>query len=358
MLTFHLQDVRNLLIEYEHSIAKAKIAAFEKPPTGCVLTSRDETRCVVPVRNSFATVQELRRRAVRMDSILNHSGFLLVDEPKTMGLPSAEVLTRFKNGLREALFLTDRMSDMETGLLLERINAGENGRRKPQTSAFIDINTPDIDPSDAVTHLSVAHLTNDDDEIHAYNERIAQQFRQLALLRNLQTAYLRAQPTRALAWLLTLTSGAARGYMRYSAALLRHDPGMATHRVLAFKELLLRKGLFFVWGFVRGTGSLGSSVRAAVWQVAEEVLFFEEDYEVGGETMPTGLHMAIMGELRVRLLEERRVAAAEEGEVLDLNEDDVENREVFEMVNGTVAKEIGWEGWRGYHAVDHPAAQE
>lgn len=346
VLIIRLQDVKTLLTDYEHSIAKAKIAAFEKPPSGRVLTSRDEARCVVPVRDSFTTVQELRRRAVRLDSILNHSGFLLVDEPKTMGMPSREVLDKFKNGLRDALFLMDRLSDLETDSSLGRIDDGQ--RESQQTST-----SPADTTTTTTTTNSPAHLTTDDAEILAYNARIALQFRQLARLRDLQMAALRAQPTRALAWLLTLTAGAARGYVRYCESLLRHDPAMATHRVLAFKELLLRKGLFFLWGFVRGTGSLGAFVRAAVWQVAEEVLFFEQDFVVGGESMPRGLHMTIVGELRARVVEERR---AKEGRVV--GEDEVEIREVFERVNGIVAAEIGWEGWKGYDAVAHPVIQD
>lgn len=352
LLIIHQQDLRHLLTEYEHSIAKAKIAAFEQKPIGLVLTSQNEERRIVPVRNSFATVQELELRRVRMDSLLSNSGFLLIDEPKTMRMPSLDVLQKFKVGLKDALYITERLSDFVADSSPHQTNDNVD-RRESQAAPDSSPNGNNTTVNDhSGAELGLGPFASDDAEIFAYNAQLATQFRQMEALRGLQAVYLRALPSRDLAWVLTLAAGASKGYARYSYELLKNDPAMADARVMAFKEVLLRGGPFFLWAFMRGTGSLGSFVRRAIWQVAEEVLFFEENVEIGGQRVPDGLHMTIMGELRRRLVEARCAQAGAEGLVFD--DEGFGSSDVWKEVNAIVGREVGWSGWKGYAAVIHP----
>lgn len=301
-----------------------------------MLSSQDEARHIIPIRNSYHTVQELELRETRVDSLINNSGFLLIDEPDTMGMPSLESLQRFKAGLKDALYITERLSDLGASLPSHQMRDDDSIEPKPLLA--VD-SGPASSPSDEAGIL-------------AHTAQLAAQFRQMEALRDLQAAHLRALPSRDLAWAVTLAAGASKGYARYSSELLKNDPAMADARVMAFKEVLLRGGPFVLWAFTRGGGSLGGFVRRAVWQVAEEVLFFEGGVEVGGQRMPDGLHMTAMGELRRRLVERRRGEAAAEGVAFD--EDEVDSRDVWGEINGVVGAEVGWSGWRGYAAVVHP----
>lgn len=306
-----------------------------------MLASRNEERCAIPIQNSFSTVRELHRRMVRMDSILNSSGFLLIDEPKTLGMPSYEILERFKVGLRDALHVTDRLADFATEPSLYTVT---NGEAAPQS--------PTADAGDG--DLTTPFASDDDAEVRAYNAQLAQQFRQMHHLRDLQIAHICALPTRDLAWLLTLGMGASRGYRRYSWELLKHDPGMGAARSMAFKEVLFRSGVFFLWGFMRGTGSLASFIRAMIWQVAEEVMFFEEGVEIEGQRMPDGLHMTVLGELGRRVVEARKREAAEKGSVFNEQAFTATSQPLWQEVNHIVGREIGWTDWKGYEAIQHP----
>lgn len=317
-----------------------------------MLASRNEERYVIPIRNSFSTVRELHRRGARMDSILNSSGFLLVDEPKTLGMPSREVLERFKVGLRDALYMTDRLADFATepSLYASLTQSEESEPRRSPPHA--DAGGGDNYDDDSMPFAS------DDAEVSAYNAQLAQHLRQMHHLRDLQIAHIRSLPTRDLAWLLTLGMGASRGYRRYSWELLKHDPGMGAARSMAFKEVLFRSGVFFLWGFMRGTGSLAGFIRAMIWQVAEEVIFFEEGVEIEGERMPDGLHMTALGELGRRVVEARKREAAEEGSVFDEEAFTTTSQPLWEEVNHIVGREIGWTDWRGYEAVQHPVDED
>lgn len=324
------QNVRNLLTHFEKTITKAKIAAFEQPPIGLVLTSQNEERCIIPIRNSFATVRELELRRMRMHSLIDNCGFLLVDKPQTMGMPSLEVLERFKAGLREALYVTECLSDLETHPSLLKYQTGEVA--------------DEINPHGAYLGFG-AHI--------AQTER---QFQQIKALRDLQAAHLRKLPSRDLAWLLTLGQGAVKGYERYSWESLKNDRFMLFERMTAFTELTFCGGLFFLWAYVRGTGSLGSFACKAINGVANEVKLFEQNAYFGGQEKPVGLHRTIMKELRERLVKIRRARAAEDG--LDFNEEDVDSIEVWKETHDFIGREIGWKGWKSYHAVVSPSPPE
>ncbi|CAN8099227.1 unnamed protein product [Discula destructiva] len=337
------KDIRSLVTDYEHSISQAKIAASKQPLQGLVLSSEDEQRCTILVRNSFATLRELERRSQRCDSLLNRGAFLLTSEPEILGM-TQESLEKFKAGLQHAFWLADQLADLATCFTIT-----ETPPSSPNTNAALN-NTLSLDTD--------------------YRQQ-----RATTALRHAQIAHLRKLPSRALAWLVTLAAGASKGYARYSTRLLVVDPAMADARVMAFKEVLLRHGgSLVVWGFMRGTGTLAQFVKQAVAQCAEEVLFFEEsgqqviptfgdeDDEADGEEdvpysdgvmrVPAGLHMSIIQELNRRIALSKRNEAEEKGEMWF--DDEVETSEVWEEVNKLVAQEVACPGWRGYGAVKYP----
>ncbi|KAJ4403396.1 hypothetical protein N0V82_010663 [Gnomoniopsis sp. IMI 355080] len=330
------KDIHRLVTNFEHSISKAKVAASYQPPLDLVLSSEDEQRCTILERNTFATVKELERRKCRIDSLLNRCGFLLTSEPKVLGM-TTECLDRFKAGLGDAIYLADALADLATQYPMRTYTKQDP---IPAGSA-IDLLTTD------------AHIT-------AFDSLTEHRRIQTALRRS-QVAHIRSQPSRNLAWLVTLAAGGSKGFARYSTRLLESDPAIAYARIMAFKEVLLRHGASMVlWGFVRESKSLGTFVQQAIGQCAEEVMFFEQNAhpladkedEAEDEEMPGGLHMSIMEELNHRMVEEKRSKAAEKGESFD---GEVHTMEVWQAIDTLVGKEIGCETWRGYAAVRYPA---
>lgn len=352
------QDIHDLITEYEHSIAGAKIDASPLPPPGRVLSSEDEQRCTIPVRNSFATVCELDRREHRCDSLLNRGSFLLTSEPDILGM-TEESLEKFKAGLQYAFRLADSLADLATYFTVL-------GGPQPPTSL-----APNGLAPFPLTDNTVLP-TSSPSRSRPSNDAVRQQYLAATALRHAQIHYLRQLPSRGLAWLVTLAMGASKGYARYSAKLLQTDPALADARVMAFKEVLLRHGgSLLVWGFMRGTGTLAQFVKTAVAQCAEEVLFFEVNGQAAAglwqhqhdgaaddlgngvvDAEPAGLHMTIMQELNRRIQRIKKFEAEEKGEVWDGEE--VGPLEVWEEVNKLVAQEVGCGGWRGYHAIKYP----
>lgn len=288
-------------------------------------------------------MRELERRARRVDSLLNRSGFLLTGDAKILSMTS-ECLDKFKAGLCDAIYLADQLADLAT-----QHPTSEYTKEAP-TPADFAINLPNTNS------MVIGHLA-----------RLTQRHRAQRALRRAQVAHLRLQPSRNLAWLVTLAAGGSKGFTRYSARMLESDPGLADARIMAFKEVLLRHGGSMVlWGFMRGSGTLAAFVRQAVTQCAEEVLFFEQysdtlaemeeeeegEKENADEEMPRGLHMCIMGELNRRITVEKRAKAAENGESFD---GDVSTREVWGAIDRLVGKEVGCETWSGYSAIKYPA---
>lgn len=315
---------------------------MKKPPRGLVLSSEDEARCAIPIRNSFATVRELQRRANRCDSLLNRGAFLLTSEPEILGMTQAS-LEKFKAGLQHAFHLADQLADIATKF---SPIPGPNHPVALTQTPYAPFPSPVGRPRAATTTL-----------------------------RHAQIAHLRMLPSRGLAWLVTLAAGASKGYQRYSARLLETDPAMADARVMAFKEVLLRYGgSLVVWGFMRGTGSLAGFVKQAVAHCAEEVLFFEEGGQVsvsfaeneieGGDgsvdggvmNVPAGLHMTLMKELARRIELSKRAEAEDKGDVWD--EEQVDTSEVWDEVHKLVAQEVGCQSWRGYAAIKYPYPED
>lgn len=293
------------------------------------------------MRNSLPTVRELQRRHDRIDSILDRGAFLLTDHPDTIGLPSFEALDKFKTGLRDALSVTDHIFDLATDPSFDG-----DGPPQPQPESIddlVDLATADTmeawHPVYAIYQLTLAELVQE--AIH---------------LRNLQRAHIRAQPTRILCWLLTLASGASRGYMRYREASLCADPGMAPARIMAFGETLLRHGILVIWGFVRGKGSLASALASALGTTAEEIHVYEGSgaWHLLGERvmMPDGLHMTIMGELKDRFVALKRAQMEEEDAVWD--EEEWGAKDTWTEINRIVGEEVGCQSWKGYSCVKHP----
>lgn len=292
------------------------------------------------MRESFATIREVQLRQRRIDSLVDPGGFLLVDEPKSMGFPSSASLDKFRAGLKYAIQLTDRLADFAADPSLNNVIFPVDDSTPTEQEE-----SPILPVDDDNTEMDLFTRFNAD--VQMMKARYPQRMQQLTAMRKIQTDFLQKLPSRDLAWLITLAAGASRGYARWCAQLLESDPSMAHSRVMAFKEVLLRAGSYMLHGFTRGRGTLLAFVKASIWEVAKEVVFFEE----GGEGLPCGLHMTIMEELRTRLVAERQEAAAKQGQFFD--EDEIQPGDVGLYLNAMIAKEVGWSKWNGYAAAKH-----
>lgn len=172
---------------------------FLLPPLGEVLSSEDERRCRIVGKYSFATIQEMDLRERRMLSILDNSGFLLTDDGNKLGL-SGRSFMKFKAGLKRALYITDRFSDLETQPEVLHVQDQMNRRLFSLQSG-----------GDSIGGLIDE---NDLDKIEAFGEEVQAQHSAIAAHRNLQFGMIRGLETIDIAWLLTLGEGAMKGCTR------------------------------------------------------------------------------------------------------------------------------------------------
>lgn len=201
------QDINALISDNERSIVTAKLKTYLLPPLGEVLSSEDERRCRVTGRLSFVTIQEMDLRERRMRSILDNSGFLLTDDPKTLGL-TVHCLVRFKAGLKRALYITDRLADLETrpevlhvqNKITRRLSSLQVGG--DSVGSAVDEN--DLDKTEAF----------DEDVMLQHDAEVEAQHSAIMVHRNLQFEMIHELATLDIAWLLTLGEGATKGCTR------------------------------------------------------------------------------------------------------------------------------------------------
>jgi hypothetical protein len=156
---------------------------------------------------SFATIQEMDLRERRMRSILDNSGFLLTDSPKTLGLTVGSLVT-FKAGLKRALYITDRLADLETrpevldvqNKITRRLSSLQVGG--DSVGDAVDEN--DLDKTEAF----------DEDVMLQHDAEVEAQHSAVMVNRNLQFEMINELSTLDIAWLLTLGEGATKGCRR------------------------------------------------------------------------------------------------------------------------------------------------
>ncbi|ROW10938.1 hypothetical protein VMCG_01264 [Cytospora schulzeri] len=324
------KDIHTLISNYERSISAAKLENFLIPPQSHLLTSRDEKRYVIPKRNSFVTVRELELREMRMNSILDHGGFLLTPCPEFLGLTSAS-LDKFKAGLKRAMYMADRLADVAADPEITRAREDVKAR----------LESLRIDATGSMSDEDIAARRDADYEVYVELAKA---------LRTKQAAIIRDLSTIDLAFLLTLGEGAMIGWQRYMAKYATSDPNFY-NKMDAFGELVFREGCFAVWAFVRGTGSMLAFVNTAVTVVAEQIW----RYELGFDQSDAGLTMAVHKELKQRLQD-----AKEEDDDDDPCFDEVDPDNplaVKEWAHKLVGGQIGCDEWKGYYAIEYPGSQ-
>lgn len=201
------QDIKALISGNERSIATARLKTYLLPPLGEVLSSEDERRYRVTERLSFATIQEMDLRERRMRSILDNSGFLLTDSPKTLGLNVGPLVT-FKAGLKRALYITDRFADLENqpevlhvqNKITRRLSSLQVGG--DSVGGAVDGN--DLDKIEGF----------DEDVMLQHDAEVEAQHSAIMVLRDLQFEMIHELSTLDIAWLLTLGEGATKGCRR------------------------------------------------------------------------------------------------------------------------------------------------
>lgn len=148
---------------------------------------------------------DLRER--RMVSILENSGFLLTDDPKTLGM-SGGPLTRFKAGLKRSLYITDRLADLETRPEVQHVQS-KITRRLSSLQVGGDsvgggVSENDLDKVEAF----------DEDVMLQHDAEVEAQHSAIMVHRNLQFEMIHGLSTLDIAWLLTLGEGAIKGCTR------------------------------------------------------------------------------------------------------------------------------------------------
>ncbi|KAI3397599.1 hypothetical protein diail_10571 [Diaporthe ilicicola] len=337
------KDVKALISGHERSIAAAKLKTFLLPPIGEILSSEDEMRCRITGKHSFATIQELELRERRMVSILDHSGFLLTNNSKSLGLDEHS-LRSLKAGLKRAFYITDRLADLETQPEIRQVQ-NEVTRRlsSMQVGADSVADAVDEDDFDKNGAFDEAVMLQHDAEVEAQHSAFM-------VHRGLQFTMIHELTTLDLAWLLTLGEGAIKGCTRYLEKYFESDAAGTQYKVMAFKEELLRKGFFIMWSFVRGVGSINAFVKACLRQTGEEIMLFEF-----GQHHNRGLSPALHQEMRQRVLDElKRKDPLFAG---DEDHEDLTPAIVMAKAHQMIAEEIGCEDWHGYSSIVYPPVE-
>ncbi|POS70554.1 hypothetical protein DHEL01_v211049 [Diaporthe helianthi] len=330
--------IKELISGKERSIAMAKLKMFPLPPLGEVLSSEDEGRCRIVGQYSFATIQEMDLRERRMVSILDNSGFLLTDDAKKLGLPGYSLI-KLKAGLKRALYIADRFSDLETQPEVLHIQGQTDWQLFSLQSG-----------SDSIGGVIDG---NDLDKIEAFGDEVQAQHFAITVQRKLQFEMIRGLETIDIAWLLTLGEGAMKGCTRYYGRMFESDPAGTHYKVVAFKEELLRKGSFMLWAFLRGGGSLATFARASIRQTGEEIMGFEI-----GQHHNCGLSSMLHKEMRQRVLKElqRKDPLFVDGcDDNDQNEkEELLPARVMQEAHRIIGMQIGCQGWCGYGRIVYP----
>lgn len=304
-------------------------------------------RCLVMERNSFATIQELQRRERRISSLLSRGGFWLTSAHSPLQL-SRPALEKFKEGLTDALRLTDRLADADGCKAIVEQSSQMACQCLSKTSFVL---------SWRMEHGVSGGTSSPVPQNHAVRNG-------LFLAYNKQKAIIETLPTRDLAWLLTLADGAAKGFERYTKRKYK-DPDARALANLAFQEMMLRDGSSALWAFVRGDKSEANYVHTRLAQCGSEIVWWEAGGNSartpsGGRLMPDGLHMTIMQELRRRFLEEAIREWESREQTDDSNDSDSFDcdqfgaGETWTRVNEMIQKEIGAKEWRGYSGLQWP----
>ncbi|KAJ0115983.1 hypothetical protein J7T55_004153 [Diaporthe amygdali] len=335
--------VNALISQNERSIAIAKLKTFLLPPLGEILSSEDERRCRVTGKHSFATIQELDLRERRMGSILDNSGFLLTDNAKTLGMTD-DSLRKFKAGLKRALYITDRLADLETRPEVQRVQHRIT-RRLSLLQVGGDGVTGDVDEdaTDKIDAFDQGVMLQHDAEAEAQHSAIM-------VHRSLQFDTIHELATLDLAWLLTLGEGAIKGCTRYFEKMFESDPTGTQYKVVAFKEELLRKGSFILWAFVRGVGSMDAFARNSIKQTGEEIMGFEI-----GQHHNCGLSLILHQEMRQRVYDQ-----LQRNDPLSVDEDQeaLSPAKVMAEAHHMIGTEIGCKSWHGYSNIVYPPPEE
>lgn len=336
------------------------IARHPMPPPadGLALTLRRAKRFLISERNSFETVQELQRRERRVSSLLNHGGFLLTGANSPLGLPRP-AMEKLKEGLTHAIRLTDRLADVD-------------GSREI-VEQLCERACPPVEAG-----LRVSWRTYHDKEHHWRFPEPQDVVLRAQLLKayDKQKAIIQGLSTSELAWLLTLSDGAAMGFQRYTVRKYKNAGARAVVN-LAFEETVLRYGSSVLWAFVRGDKSESRFWRKCLANCICEIRWWEHGgmdarTETGGKLVPDGLHMTIMRELSSRFIKEIMESMSQEKaektkkEEEDEDEDDdaadgfdpadFTAADTWTRVNRIIREEVGSELWLGYVSAEWPTA--
>lgn len=229
-----MQDISNLIKEYEKSISATMLQTLPLPPKTQVTSSDDQHQRAIVGKNSFATVKEMELRNARINSIVDNGGFFLTARPELLKL-DGQSLPVFRNGIKLAMHIVDRLSDIKSDAFILHM-------RDVRFSQFYSL---EFD-----TSTGEGRAVEEDARCHMFQSH-------MAILRARQAVVLRACSDLDLAWAITLFEGAMAGWHRRTCLQVRSD-ALFKLKKYACGQNVLHYGSFFIWALVRGSGEISS----------------------------------------------------------------------------------------------------
>lgn len=297
------------------------------------LSIRSGKRLLISERNSFMTIQELHQRERRIWSLVNNSNFFLTDADSTLKLtPSA--VEKLKFGLLHAMRLTNRLSDTEGSkhivkTMTEDRFPVEGGLRNSWRHELLKMTA--VGPTPLAEDVEHQAWT-----LEAFNE-------QVSIIHGLSTT--------ELAWLVTLADGAKEGFERYTRTEFQESVARMIAN-MSFQEVLLRDGVSALWALIRGDATQQRQLQNRIHWIGCEVIWFEGVRIVSSDnvselTVPDGLHLTIMRELRRRFVSEAVAKISRDQKSKGSNfdpkriEDCWGTRDTWRMINKVIQENLG-----------------
>ncbi|KAI0159666.1 hypothetical protein GGR57DRAFT_433977 [Xylariaceae sp. FL1272] len=258
---------------YETSICKTRIAMLPTPtPTTNILSSDTVERRRLCGQNTFQQVEELERRAKRIDRLFEEAPkYFRIEAPGWLPPLSEEQHARFTDVLKRALWQCDMIADVAANEPCKLI------------------------PADAYTDTlsgvySKRPLT--------WGQRARDPFANVGA-RPRQIEYIRSLPLDDIVGISLLVNMLGFDFARAREASASSDPAIF-ERITVFQECVLRHGTWFTWGHVMEEGALHKMTQ----EMARAGMHELTEWELGSIGVLEGLKMTLTAHYKELVAEE------------------------------------------------------
>ncbi|KAI1268932.1 hypothetical protein F5Y18DRAFT_171982 [Xylariaceae sp. FL1019] len=262
-----------LFRSYETSICKARIAMLPSPtPAANILTSATVERRRLCGQNTFQRVEELERRAERIDRLFEEAPkYFRIEAPGWLPPLSGEQHARFTSALKRALWQCDMIAD---------VAANEPCKLLPPES-YTDILSG---------VYSKRPLT--------FGRQARDPFANVGA-RPRQIEYIRSLPLEDIVGITLLVNMLGFDFARAGEPSAASDPALF-ERITVFQECVLRHGTWFTWGHVMGEGELHEMAK----QMSRAGMHELTEWELGFPGVLQGLKMTLTAHFKELVAEE------------------------------------------------------